>query len=654
MEYSDEQSEILKSNYQKPRRTGSFYQEEDIHVNKESPKKKSRINSMISSNVTVNTSVLYDDEKFPSMDQDNLVNDNNFLVNLEPDEQIIYSMKIIKINKKAARQERTQLFTNRYLYNLRTETAGVKFWSKIFKSYKIKKRMPQAHIEQIIYSETSDEFIISAPKDYDLHYSSSKRNEIIDYLFHAKKTANLGNTQDFAVKTVKFLHDFCLHPSQVAKGQKRKIESGILKISHDEFEVNFCGKKMVSDNLLDTGNHVSQADFEFLSMLGMGGFSKVYLSRMKKTNELFAVKSIKMPEQKDNAAYKLQIQHERDILVTISHPFIVKLKYAFQSRKRFFLVMAYIQGGEILNYIKRENAKTREERTKFYAAQIALALDYQHKQGVIYGDLKPENILIDKYGYIKLTDFGASKMLNGKHSILGFAGTPDYQAPEVLRNKKITKASDWWTFGILLYEMLFGKSPFYHEDHKMMFKGILSGTPIIPTKVNVSAAAIDLVMCLLKKRPDRRIGRESGKEILDHKFFNGLNLDMLLKKQLMAPILPNIESESSTECFSEKITKGELKLSFEGVNPNNKSAKSSMERKNKKNSSYELLDFDFVEEEYVETAFHESFIKSPLIRSRRDQSNNNLQDVIVEYDDKTDSEQSVDSWQNESPKNKKA
>jgi len=108
----------------------------------------------------------------------------------------------------------------------------------------------------------------------------------------------------------------------------------------------------------------------------MGGFSKVYLSRMKKTNELFAVKSIKMPEQKDNAAYKLQIQHERDILVTISHPFIVKLKYAFQSRKRFFLVMAYIQGGEILNYIKRENAKTREERTKFYAAQIALALDY--------------------------------------------------------------------------------------------------------------------------------------------------------------------------------------------------------------------------------------------------------------------------------------
>ena len=321
-------------------------------------------------------------------------------------------------------------------------------------------------------------------------------------------------------------------------------------------------------------------------MLGMGGFSKVYLSRMKKTNELFAIKSISMPEQKDNVAYKMQIQHERDILVKIDHPFIVKLKYAFQSRKRFFLVMAFIQGGEILNYIKKEHSKIREERTKFYAAQIAHALNYLHEQGVIYGDLKPENILVDKYGYIKLTDFGASKMLNGKNSILGFAGTPDYLAPEVLRNKKITKASDWWTFGILLYEMLFGKSPFYHEDHKMMFKGILSGTPIIPTKATVSPEAIDLVMCLLKKRPDKRIGNNCGQDILNHKWFKPLNMEMLTKKMLIAPIIPNIESESSTENFNAKITKGELKLSFEGVQITDKRSVNTI--KQKKDSSCEL------------------------------------------------------------------
>ena len=140
---------------------------------------------------------------------------------------------------------------------MRNDSPGARFASLFNKGYKIKKRMPLTCIELIIYSETSDEFIMSAPKDYDLHFSSSKRNEVIDYLFHSRKIANCGTALNFAIKDVKFLSDFCLHPSQVAKGFKRQIESGIVKISHDEFEVNFCGKKMISANLLNTGSHVS-------------------------------------------------------------------------------------------------------------------------------------------------------------------------------------------------------------------------------------------------------------------------------------------------------------------------------------------------------------------------------------------------------------
>lgn len=149
----------------------------------------------------------------------------------------------------------------------------------------------------------------------------------------------------------------------------------------------------------------------------------------RQTHELFAMKSIKIPPNKfgkDKTSFLQQIKYEKQILMHLKHPFIVKLKYAFYERKRFFLVMALVQGGEFLSYIKTSDKKQKESVTKFYAAQIAMALNYMHVKGIVYGDLKPENILIDNYGYVKMTDFGASRMLNGKRSIDAFAGTPDY------------------------------------------------------------------------------------------------------------------------------------------------------------------------------------------------------------------------------------
>lgn len=156
---------------------------------------------------------------------------------------------------------------------------------------------------------------------------------------------------------------------------------------------------------------------------------QVYLVKHKSTHELFAMKSIKIPPNKfgkDKSTFLQQIKYEKQILMQLKHPFIVSLKYAFYEKRRFFLVMALIQGGEFLKYIRFSDKKKKETITKFYAAQIAMALNYMHVKGIVYGDLKPENILIDNYGYIKMTDFGASRMLNGKRSIDAFAGTPDY------------------------------------------------------------------------------------------------------------------------------------------------------------------------------------------------------------------------------------
>ena len=601
--------------------------EAELNENLDSNAKESTTNKVDLEKLKPNGEpALYASYNMSPLDIDNIAYDDYFLFALEPDEKIVYSTQIIKVNKRRVRQKRVLLFTNRYLYNLRCYGKFTCLLSFFSKEYRVKKRMPLFLIELIIYSKKSDEFVISAPSDYDLHYSSSKRNEILDYLYHARKLANCSNIFKFAVKNVDFLHQFALHPSQKAEGKQRQIESETTAISHDDFQINFCEKKMISENLMDNDSSVSQRDFEFLKMLGVGGFSKVYLAREKRTNELFAIKTIRFPEKKDNIVHKMQIQHERDILVRIKHPFLVKLKYAFQSCKRFFLVMAYVQGGEMLGYIKRESKKTKEIHTKFYAAQIALALKYLHDQGIVYGDLKPENIQIDKFGYVKQTDFGASKMLNGNHSIIGFAGTPDYLAPEVLRNKKITKASDWWTFGILLYEMLFGRSPFYHENNKTMFKGILNGTPVFPSKYPVSNEAIDQICCLLRKKAGKRQGNISEKDIFEHPWFNGINFEELLTKKKMAPILPHIEDESSVENFNKKITSGALKLSFEANHFDDSDYK-------KKIDSEELLDFDFVEEDFVETAVHDSYSTSPTGLTRKFNHSNDmqkLQEVIKE------------------------
>jgi len=160
-----------------------------------------------------------------------------------------------------------------------------------------------------------------------------------------------------------------------------------------------------------------------------------------------------------------------------------------------------------------------------------MALNYLHSKGIVYGDLKPENILLDKYGYIKLTDFGASKLLNGMHSITGFAGTPDYLAPEVLRNKKITKASDWWTFGILIYEMLFDVSPFFNRNSKLMFRGIISEDPKFP-KHNFSEDCIDLILHLLQKNPMGRIGFEDEEAVFEHSWFKDIDFKELKTKKV--------------------------------------------------------------------------------------------------------------------------
>ena len=203
-------------------------------------------------------------------------------------------------------------------------------------------------------------------------------------------------------------------------------------------------------------HHAKACDFEFLKMIGKGSFGKVLLARHKKEGQTYAVKVLakKMILKRNEKAH---IMCERNVLLkNLNHPFLVALRYSFQSNDKLYLVVDYVNGGELFFHLQKERYFA-EPRAKFYAAEITSALGYLHSQDIVYRDLKPENILLDAEGHIVLTDFGLCKDgLSGRETTNTFCGTPEYLAPEVLRKEAYDRCVDWWCLGAVLYEMMYG------------------------------------------------------------------------------------------------------------------------------------------------------------------------------------------------------
>jgi serum/glucocorticoid-regulated kinase 2 len=236
---------------------------------------------------------------------------------------------------------------------------------------------------------------------------------------------------------------------------------------------------------------VGLEDFKILKVIGRGSFGKVCLVEYKPTKEIYAMKSMKKDmliehEQIDN------ILLEKEILQTIEHPFLCGLVFCFQTLQRVYFIMPFLSGGEIFQQLRKSKTFT-EETVRFYGAQIAIAIDYLHKKGIAYRDLKPENVLIDDTGYLRLTDFGMAKKLNEGEKAMSFCGTPEYLAPEIIIGEGHNKAADWWSFGILLYEMLCGVPPFYSENLERMYEMIKFGMLKFPKKTTLSENAKDLI-----------------------------------------------------------------------------------------------------------------------------------------------------------------
>ncbi|KAH6593831.1 hypothetical protein BASA50_007057 [Batrachochytrium salamandrivorans] len=302
---------------------------------------------------------------------------------------------------------------------------------------------------------------------------------------------------------------------------------------------------------LAKNKHLAVEDFELLKVIGKGSFGKVMQVRKKDTGRTYAMKIIKKAHivERDEVSHTLA---ERNVLTKLQHPFIVPLKYSFQSSEKLYLVLAFVNGGELFHHLQLEG-KFSEDRAKFYTAELLCALECLHGLNIIYRDLKPENILLDYSGHISLCDFGLCKLnMKEGNKTNTFCGTPEYLAPEVLIGQGYTKTVDWWTLGILLYEMILGLPPFYDENTNVMYRKILQDD--LKFTDEISPAAIDLLTKLLNRDNTARLGANGAQEIKSHPFFAEVDWRKLMGRKYAPPFRPNVASATDTSNFDEEFT----------------------------------------------------------------------------------------------------
>ncbi|XP_026057081.1 ribosomal protein S6 kinase alpha-3-like isoform X1 [Carassius auratus] len=295
--------------------------------------------------------------------------------------------------------------------------------------------------------------------------------------------------------------------------------------------------------------------FELRKVLGQGSFGKVFLVRKTTgpdAGQLYAMKVLKKATLK--VRDRVRTKMERDILVEVNHPFIVKLHYAFQTEGKLYLILDFLRGGDLFTRLSKEVMFT-EEDVKFYLAELALALDHLHGLGIIYRDLKPENILLDEEGHIKLTDFGLSKeSIDHENKAYSFCGTVEYMAPEVVNRRGHTYSADWWSYGVLMFEMLTGTLPFQGKDRKETMTMILKAKLGMPPFL--SSEAQSLLRSLFKRNPSNRLGAgpDGVEEIKRHQFYVTIDWNKLFRREIHPPFKPASGRPDDTFYFDPEFT----------------------------------------------------------------------------------------------------
>ncbi|KAG1696654.1 cGMP-dependent protein kinase, isozyme 2 forms cD5/T2 [Nymphon striatum] len=325
-----------------------------------------------------------------------------------------------------------------------------------------------------------------------------------------------------------------------------KLISNLADIKAKQYDEDIEIRRQINEQFAN----LSLGELRPIATLGVGGFGRVDLVQIiSDRSRSFALKKMKKAQIVETRQQQ-HIMSEKEIMYESNSDFIVKLFRTFKDRKYLYMMMESCLGGELWT-ILRDRGNFDDPTTKFYTACVVEAFDYLHTRNIIYRDLKPENLLLDSNGYVKLVDFGFAKRLEPGRKTWTFCGTPEYVAPEVILNRGHDISADYWSLGVLMFELLTGTPPFTGPDPMKTYNIILKGIDAIDFPRWISRNAAALIKKLCRDNPAERLGYQKGgiKDVQKHKWFDGFTWDGLRTRSLTPPIIPHVRDSTDFANF---------------------------------------------------------------------------------------------------------